>query len=264
MWGGGGVLIPMTQRIFGLWMETASRYGGWTIGVLGFESKRGLGIFLFTTASRTALGPTQPPIQWVPGAIALGVKRLGREDDQSPSSSAEVKNVWSCTSTPPIRLHDVVLCSAQFSCVRSVAMKFTEWFYCKPHTCILTAYWEGSPSKCSPWVAMHLAQRCCHCWKHFWESCCVISFSTFLTYFRRLQTPEIFVPLRQALFLETAITQLIRSQIRGIGRVFHFSNRILGQKLLDRERIWAVALSWWRIQSLVEPKFGPFPKHSFT
>jgi hypothetical protein len=31
----------------------------------------------FTTASRTALGPTQPPIQWVPGALSLGVKRPG-------------------------------------------------------------------------------------------------------------------------------------------------------------------------------------------
>jgi hypothetical protein len=29
---------------------------GWTIEVLGFDSRRGLGIFLFTTASRTALG----------------------------------------------------------------------------------------------------------------------------------------------------------------------------------------------------------------
>jgi hypothetical protein len=26
------------------------------------------------TASRTALGPTQPPIQWVPGALSLGGK----------------------------------------------------------------------------------------------------------------------------------------------------------------------------------------------
>jgi hypothetical protein len=33
---------------------------GCMIGVLGFDSQRGLGIFLFTTASRTALGPTQP------------------------------------------------------------------------------------------------------------------------------------------------------------------------------------------------------------
>jgi hypothetical protein len=50
---------------------------GWTIGVLGFDSRRGLGIFLFTTAYRTALRPTQPPIQWVPGAPFLGVKRPG-------------------------------------------------------------------------------------------------------------------------------------------------------------------------------------------
>jgi hypothetical protein len=58
---------------------------------LGFDSRRGLGIFLFTTASRTALGSTQPPIQWVPGAIFLGVKRPVREAGHSPPSSAEVK-----------------------------------------------------------------------------------------------------------------------------------------------------------------------------
>jgi hypothetical protein len=45
----------------------------------------------FTTASRTALGTTQPPIQWVPGALSLGVKRPGREADHSPPSNAEVK-----------------------------------------------------------------------------------------------------------------------------------------------------------------------------
>jgi hypothetical protein len=64
---------------------------GWMIGVLGFDSRRGLGIFLFTTASRPALGSTQPPIQWVRGAFSLGVKRPGREADHSPPSSAEVK-----------------------------------------------------------------------------------------------------------------------------------------------------------------------------
>jgi hypothetical protein len=64
---------------------------GWTIWVLGFDSLRGLGIFLFTTASRTALGPTQPPIQCVTGTLSLGVKWPGRETDHSPPSSAEVK-----------------------------------------------------------------------------------------------------------------------------------------------------------------------------
>jgi hypothetical protein len=48
---------------------------------LEFESRQRLGIFLFTTASRTALGPTQPPIQWVPGVLSVGVKRPGREAD---------------------------------------------------------------------------------------------------------------------------------------------------------------------------------------
>jgi hypothetical protein len=70
------------------------------IRVLGFDSWQGLGIFLFTTVSRTALGPTQPPIQWVLGALSLGVKRPGREADLSPPSSAKV-NAWSYTSTPP-------------------------------------------------------------------------------------------------------------------------------------------------------------------
>jgi hypothetical protein len=59
-----------------------------------------MGIFLFNAASRTVLGPTQPPIQWVPGALSLGVKRPRREADHSSPSSAEVKNAWSYTFTP--------------------------------------------------------------------------------------------------------------------------------------------------------------------
>jgi hypothetical protein len=62
---------------------------GITIGVLGFDSRQGLGIFLFTTASRPALGLTQPPIKWVPGTLSLAVKRPGREADHSRPFSAE-------------------------------------------------------------------------------------------------------------------------------------------------------------------------------
>jgi hypothetical protein len=43
----------------------------------------------------------------------VGVKWPGRQADHSPPSSAEVKNAWSYTSTPPMSLHDVVLSSAQ-------------------------------------------------------------------------------------------------------------------------------------------------------
>jgi hypothetical protein len=79
------------------------------IGVLGFDSRRGLGIFLFTTASRAALGSTQPPIQWVPGVLTLGVKRQGSEADHSPPSSAEVKECVELYLHSPILLHGVVL-----------------------------------------------------------------------------------------------------------------------------------------------------------
>jgi hypothetical protein len=64
---------------------------GWMIGVLGFASQWELGIFLFTTTSKMALGPTQFPIQWLPGALSLVVKRLEREANHSPPSSADIK-----------------------------------------------------------------------------------------------------------------------------------------------------------------------------
>jgi hypothetical protein len=71
----------------------------------GFKSQQELGIFLITTVFRPALGSTQPPIQWVPGAISLGIKQPGHEADHSCPSSSEVKNVWSYISTPTIYLH---------------------------------------------------------------------------------------------------------------------------------------------------------------
>jgi hypothetical protein len=64
---------------------------GYGLDDRGFESRQGLGILLYTSASRLALGPTQPPIQWVSRSLSLGVKRPGREADYSPPSSTEVK-----------------------------------------------------------------------------------------------------------------------------------------------------------------------------
>jgi hypothetical protein len=53
-----------------------------------FESRQGLGIFLFSTASTEA-----HPTSYSMGARALSleVKRPGREADHSPPSSVEVK-----------------------------------------------------------------------------------------------------------------------------------------------------------------------------
>jgi hypothetical protein len=56
---------------------------------------------LFSTSSTLDLGPTQPPIQWVPGALSPAVRRPGREADHSPAASAEVKKMWIYRSTPP-------------------------------------------------------------------------------------------------------------------------------------------------------------------
>jgi hypothetical protein len=68
------------------WYSAGLRAGWW-----GVRVRQWLLIFLFTAASRPALGLTQPPIQWVQGALSLGVKQPGREAEHSPSSISDVK-----------------------------------------------------------------------------------------------------------------------------------------------------------------------------
>jgi hypothetical protein len=82
---------PLEDRVgAGITQSVYRLATGWTIRWSGFDSRRGLGIFLFDTMSRPPLGPTQP-IQWVPGAFFLGVKRSICEPDHLPPSSTEVK-----------------------------------------------------------------------------------------------------------------------------------------------------------------------------
>jgi hypothetical protein len=69
----------------------------------------GAGNFSLHHRVQNGSAPPHPPIQRVLGALSLGVKRPGTEADHSLPSSAQVKNAWSYTSTPSIRLHVVVL-----------------------------------------------------------------------------------------------------------------------------------------------------------
>ena len=65
-----------------------------------FSSQQGQENILFSKMSRQALGSTQPPIQWVPSVLSLGVKWLQSEVHWSPPSSVKVKNKCSYIATP--------------------------------------------------------------------------------------------------------------------------------------------------------------------
>jgi hypothetical protein len=88
-----------------------SRYSDWLrVGRPRGRSSSPGGVknFLFSTLSRSALGPTRPPIQWLPAGFSPGVKRPGRESGHSPPGGAEIKEIRIYTSTTPIRFHGVV------------------------------------------------------------------------------------------------------------------------------------------------------------
>jgi hypothetical protein len=93
---------PTTVTFYGSLHYVAMRCE--VFNIRGFHNWRAyhypLCTILFTTASRTALGPTQPPIQWVPGVLSLGVKRLGREADTHLHLVPRSKNELHYTSTP--------------------------------------------------------------------------------------------------------------------------------------------------------------------
>jgi hypothetical protein len=76
---------------------------------VGVRVPVGSRIFSSSTSSRLALGSTQPPIQWVTGAVSPGIKRPGSEADCSPPVSAEVKKNVDLYIRSPIHLCGVVL-----------------------------------------------------------------------------------------------------------------------------------------------------------
>jgi hypothetical protein len=80
-----------------------SRYSDWLRAERPrgrISSPGGVKIVLFFTSSRLALGFTQHPSQWIPGAFSAVVKGPGREGDHSPPATADVKKVWINISAP--------------------------------------------------------------------------------------------------------------------------------------------------------------------
>ena len=76
----------------------ATRYG---LDGPGIESRWGRD---FPHPSRPALGPTQPPIQWIQFLLP-GVERPGGGVDHSPHLVPRLKKELIHTSTPPLSLH---------------------------------------------------------------------------------------------------------------------------------------------------------------
>jgi hypothetical protein len=75
----------------------------------GFDPRQGQRIFLVASASRPALGPTKPPVQWVPGVVSPGVKRgRGVMLTTHPHLVPRLRMIWSCTysapQAPPLRV----------------------------------------------------------------------------------------------------------------------------------------------------------------
>jgi hypothetical protein len=57
-------------RKYAMVSQSAKRQAGWP----GVDSQQGQEIFLSSMASILAFGPTKSPVQWVLGAVSLGMK----------------------------------------------------------------------------------------------------------------------------------------------------------------------------------------------
>jgi hypothetical protein len=76
-------------------------YTGWTTGV---RFSAGAGMFSLRHRVWAGSGAHPASIRWVPWWSFPSVRVAGH----LPMSGAEMKNVWGCASTPPMRIHGVV------------------------------------------------------------------------------------------------------------------------------------------------------------
>jgi hypothetical protein len=90
---------PGKLRQYSVWLQT---------GRLVFDRRLRQRIFPLASVSRPSLGPTQPPVKWVPGVLSLGLKRgRGVTLTTHPHLVPRSRMSRSYTSPPPKRLHGV-------------------------------------------------------------------------------------------------------------------------------------------------------------
>jgi hypothetical protein len=84
------IILPFTAKT----RDSAVSYSDWLLAGQPRDRISSPNIFKnfhFFTSSRPALGAGQHAIQWAPGIINMWVKRPGRETNNSPPTSAEIK-----------------------------------------------------------------------------------------------------------------------------------------------------------------------------
>jgi hypothetical protein len=65
--------------------------------IYGFDSRKDQDVCLFPETCRLNFGPSQPLIQWVPGALYRAEKRPERESNHLTPSNAEIETAMSYT-----------------------------------------------------------------------------------------------------------------------------------------------------------------------
>jgi hypothetical protein len=84
------VMLPMdlihqqaTVMDVNRWRQNVSIFLGYRLDDAGFDLWQWQELFLFSKASGLSLGPTQCPVQWMPGTLSLGIKWPKCEVDHS-------------------------------------------------------------------------------------------------------------------------------------------------------------------------------------
>jgi hypothetical protein len=83
------------------------RYSDWTMGCMvkdrGFDYWEGKIVFFRSVQTGCGDHPASYPVGTGEEGTFPSSTRLGREADCSSPRSVKVNNVWSCSSTPPMR-----------------------------------------------------------------------------------------------------------------------------------------------------------------